>query len=82
LQRVLAIYEQQAGPDHPSTATSLDSLAGLHQEQGKYAEAEPLHQRALAICEQQLGASHPTTKKVRKNYTTLLQAFSPRNEKH
>jgi hypothetical protein len=39
-------------------------------------------QRALAICEQQLGASHPTTKIIRQNYTSLLQDFSPRNEKH
>jgi hypothetical protein len=54
----------------------------LYQDQGKYAEAEPLYQRALAICEQQLGASHPTTKIVRQNYTLLLQDFSPRNEKN
>jgi tetratricopeptide (TPR) repeat protein len=82
LQRALAIREQQLGPDHPDTATSLNNLAGLYQDQGRYAEAEPLFQQALAICEQQLGASHPTTKKVRQNYTSLIQAFSPPNEKH
>jgi tetratricopeptide (TPR) repeat protein len=81
-QRALAIYEQQLGPHHPDTATSLNNLALLYRAQGKYAEAEPLLQRALAISEQQLGASHPTTKIIRQNYTSLLQDFSPRNEKN
>ena len=70
------------GPDHPNTTTSLNNLAELYRDQGKYAEAEPLYQRALAIYEQQLGASHPTTQIVRRNYTSLLQDFSPRNEKN
>jgi tetratricopeptide (TPR) repeat protein len=81
-QRALAIYEQQLGPNHPDTATSLNNLALLYRVQGKYAEAESLMQRALAIYEQQLGASHPTTKIVQQNYTSLLQDFSPQNEKN
>ena len=81
-QRSLAIREQQLGPTHPNTATGLNNLAQLYQAQGRYAEAEPLYQRALAICEQQLGASHPTTQIVRQNYTSLLQDFSPQNEKN
>jgi tetratricopeptide (TPR) repeat protein len=82
LTRALAIREQQLGPHHPGTANSLNNLALLYRDQGKYPEAEPLLQRALAICEQQLGASHPTTRIVRQNYTLLLQDFSPRNEKN
>jgi tetratricopeptide (TPR) repeat protein len=82
LQRALAIHEQEFGANHPDTASSLTNLARLYQTQGKHQEAEPLLQRALAICEQQLGASHPTTRIVRQSYTLLLQAFSPRNEKH
>jgi tetratricopeptide (TPR) repeat protein len=38
----LDLYEQQLGADHPSVATSLNSLALLYQSQGKYSEAEPL----------------------------------------
>ncbi|HEU5379081.1 MAG TPA: FxSxx-COOH system tetratricopeptide repeat protein, partial [Ktedonobacteraceae bacterium] len=60
-QHALAIYEQQLGSAHPSTATSLNNLAGLYRAQGKYEQAEPLYQRALAICEQQLGPAHPDT---------------------
>jgi len=81
-QRALAIREQELGPHHPDTARSLNNLAQLYWAQGKYPEAEPLYQRALAIYEQELGASHPSTKIVRQNYTSLLQDFSPRNEKH
>jgi tetratricopeptide (TPR) repeat protein len=60
-QRALAIREQQLGPDHPHTASSLNNLAELYRAQGKYEQAEPLFQRALAILEQQLGPDHPDT---------------------
>ena len=36
-------------------ATSLNNLAALYYDQGKYAEAEPLYKRALAIWEKALG---------------------------
>jgi len=49
------------GPEHPSTATSLNNLALLYDNQGLYAKAEPLYQRALAIYEKALGPEHPDT---------------------
>jgi len=60
-QRALAIREQQLGPLHSDTATSLNNLAELYRAQGKYEQAEPLYQRALAIYEQQVGPLHPHT---------------------
>jgi len=51
----------------------LLSLASLYQEQGKYADAEPLFKRALAICERALGPDHPHTQTVRRDYDGLLQ---------
>ena len=51
LQRALAIYEQERGPMHPTTALVLQNLGGLYQVQGKYAEAEEALQRSLAIAE-------------------------------
>jgi tetratricopeptide (TPR) repeat protein len=59
--RALAIREQQLGAQHSDTAQSLNNLANLYQDQGKYAQAEPLYQRALAIRKQQLGPLHPDT---------------------
>ncbi len=42
-------------------AMSLNNLAALYKNQGRYAEAEPLYKRALAIYEKKLGPDHPDT---------------------
>ena len=39
--RALKIREKQRGLDHPDVADSLDNLARLYQDQGKYEEALP-----------------------------------------
>jgi tetratricopeptide (TPR) repeat protein len=61
LQQALSLREQQLGPEHIDTATSLYHLALLYEKQGKYTEAEPLYLRALPIYEQKLGPEHPDT---------------------
>ena len=63
------------GPQHPSTATSLNNLASLYRDQSKYEQAEPLYRRALAIYEKALGLQHPDTQQVRQNYASLLRAI-------
>jgi tetratricopeptide (TPR) repeat protein len=40
-------------------AASLNNLANLYNDQGKYAAAEPLLKRSLKIWEKALGPSHP-----------------------
>ena len=55
----LAIREKALGPDHPDVAKSLNNLAVLYDNEGRYAEAEPLYKRALAIREKALGPDHP-----------------------
>ncbi len=60
-QRCLDEITSRLGENHPSTATSLNNLAGLYGSQGRYSEAEPLYLRALSIIEQQLGENHPDT---------------------
>ncbi len=40
-------------------AQALNNLALLYKQQGRYAEAEPLHKRSLAIREKALGPDHP-----------------------
>ncbi|RUS15334.1 hypothetical protein BC938DRAFT_476987 [Jimgerdemannia flammicorona] len=39
------------GPEHPDTASPLNSLSVLYKSHVKYNEAEPLNQRALSIYE-------------------------------
>ena len=60
-ERALAICEKALGPEHPDTATNLNSLALLLQAQGDLAGARPLCERALAIREKALGPKHPDT---------------------
>ena len=48
-QQALAAFEGETGPDHPDIANILHTLAGVHEDRGDYAEAEPLYQRAVDI---------------------------------
>ncbi|HEU5376807.1 MAG TPA: FxSxx-COOH system tetratricopeptide repeat protein [Ktedonobacteraceae bacterium] len=73
-QRALTIREQVLGTDHSDTATSLNNLAHLYQEQGKYPDAELLYQRALATREQILGVNHPVTAQSLNNLAELYRA--------
>ena len=52
-------------------ATSLNNLAVLYRNQGKYAEAEPLYQRSLAIWEKALGKDHPDVATSLNNLAVL-----------
>ncbi len=63
--------EKALGPDHLQTATSLNNLASLYQEQGFHAKAEPLFIRALAITEKALGPDHPDTATSLNNLALL-----------
>ena len=40
-------------------ATSLNNLAALYKNQGRYSEAEPLYQQALELYKRLLGEEHP-----------------------
>src|SRR5262249_11201963 len=71
-ERALAISTKVLGPDHPDTATCLNSLALLHQYQGDLAAARPLFERALTIREKVLGREHPNTAVSLDNLARLL----------
>jgi tetratricopeptide (TPR) repeat protein len=72
-QQALSIREQQLGPDHPNTATTLNNLAVLYRSQGKYEQAEPLYLRSVQIYEQQLGPDHPNTATTLNNLAVLYR---------
>ena len=55
----------------PEVATSLDRLAGLYLDQGRYSEAEPLYSRALQLRKAALGARHPDTATSQNNLALL-----------
>jgi len=61
------------GPQDPRLAISLNNLARLYHQQGKYNEAEPLYKRSLAIVEKALGPAHPHLATSLENYAMLLR---------
>jgi len=51
LKRSLAIKEKAFGPNHQGVAISLNSLAALYINQGRYTDAELSLKQSLAIRE-------------------------------
>jgi tetratricopeptide (TPR) repeat protein len=51
----------------------MANLAALYDNQGRYAEAEPLFKRALAVLEKALGPNHPEVAAVRHNLAALYK---------
>ncbi|GAB4341597.1 MAG: hypothetical protein Fur0042_03170 [Cyanophyceae cyanobacterium] len=70
----LTITERRFGPGHPTTAVSLNNLAGLYKSQGRHGEAEPLYRRSLEIKERALGADHPDTAQSLNNLAELYRS--------
>ncbi len=71
--------KEPAGRSH-SLDLTLNNLAVLYYDQGKYAEAEPLLKRALAIREKALGPEHPHVAQSLENYAALLRQTARANE--
>jgi tetratricopeptide (TPR) repeat protein len=67
----LAIDEKALGPNHPNVTASLNNLAFLYEQQGRYADAEPLYKRALAIREKALGPDRPDVAQSLNNLAVL-----------
>ena len=66
--------------EHPHVGESLNGLAELYKNQGKYAEAEPLYKRSLAIREKALGPEHPKVATSLENYAALLRKTNGESE--
>jgi len=53
--------EKVLGMDHSVTLVSVSNVAVALSGQGKYAEAEKMHEETLAIRERELGNEYPNT---------------------
>jgi tetratricopeptide (TPR) repeat protein len=62
---------EKFGPEDTRLATTLNDLAAVYYNQGKYAQAEPLYKRALAIKEKALGPEHPVVATSLNNLAAL-----------
>ena len=74
LSQSVEVSEQRFGPEHLSTASSLNNLATLYELQGRYSDAEPLYERALAIYASQLGPEHLFTASSLNNLAGLYRS--------
>jgi tetratricopeptide (TPR) repeat protein len=72
-QQALQIRQKVLRPEHPDTATSLNSLANLYLDMGDYARAEPLYQQTLQIRQKALGPEHPDTAASLNNLAELYR---------
>ena len=70
--------------DDPRLALSLNNLAVIYHEEGKYTMAEPLYKRALDIREKLYGAKHADIALNHHNLAVLYSArrMYPVAEKH
>lgn len=77
----LALREAElSGLSDTRVATSLNNLALLYGDQGKYDQAEPLYKRSLAISEKAFGPGHPNVATSLENLAVLLVATGRRAE--
>jgi tetratricopeptide (TPR) repeat protein len=72
-KRQLDERERTLGDEHPDTLNSINELAGLYADQGRYDEAEPLYLRALEAKERTFGEEHPFTLVSRGNLAVLYK---------
>ena len=68
------------GPKHPHTLSSINNLALVLDSQGKYEEAEVMHQLALKGSEKVLGPEHPDTLSIINNLARVLDSQSKYEE--
>src|SRR5262245_17953248 len=65
---------QNAGPEDPRPAATLNKLAVLYHARKKYARAEPLYQQVLKLLEQTIGPDHPTLATTLNNLAVVYEA--------
>ncbi len=72
--RLLKIRE--TGKDDAKLGAALNNLALMYDEQGRYADAEPLYKQSLEIGEKSLGKDHPDVAHSLNNLAALYYAQS------
>ncbi|MCH8133033.1 MAG: tetratricopeptide repeat protein, partial [Myxococcales bacterium] len=69
--KTLEIQKRVLGEEHPSTLSTMNNLAILYEDQGRYDEAEPLYLKTLEIRKRVLGEEHPSTLSSMNNLAIL-----------
>lgn len=72
-KKVIEIREKLSSQDPAALGTSLNNLAKLYRDQGKFDEAEKLFQRALVVRERTFGPKDASVAATLRNYAVLLR---------
>ncbi len=75
LRQVLEGREAERGGDHQSLSPTLNNLAILYFEQGRYEQARTLNERALAIEEASSSPNHPSVVALLTNLAAIHTAL-------
>jgi tetratricopeptide (TPR) repeat protein len=65
---------ENAGPEDPRLAGTLNTLAVLYHTQRKYVKAEQLYQRVLNLLEHTVGPEHPNMATTLNNLAVIYEA--------
>ena len=77
LQKALAIYLKQLGPDHPNVASTYNNMAFFYKARKDLPKAKEYFEKAYTIQIKKLGPNHPST----KNTKAQLDAVAKELEK-
>ncbi|MEQ8997942.1 MAG: tetratricopeptide repeat protein [Coleofasciculus sp. B1-GNL1-01] len=72
-ERMLTLYQNLYGEEHPDIADSLTYLGILYRSQGRYSEAEPLFRQVLVMIKRLYGEEHPDIATSLNNLALLYQ---------
>jgi len=67
IRKMLIDWEAKLGPDHPSIAAVVSSLAAILEQQERWEEAELLHQRTVRLQEKSCGQWHENVAEAREH---------------
>lgn len=79
-EKLVKIYSDVFGENHPITAASYNDLAGMYQSQGVFEKAEELYEKSLRIYEKTQGESHLDTIRSYNNLA-VVYAYQEKYEK-
>lgn len=79
-QQVTTGLERTLGPDHPSVARSVSTLALIYEARKSRNQAERAYNRALSIFEKTLGPEHLLVATTLENYSALLRQMGKGTE--
>lgn len=75
LRRTYELRRSADGENHQRTIDALSNLAGVLQDAGRYAEAQPLQEKMLTVCRATLGPEHPHTLTTMNNLAYALDGL-------